>query len=278
MTSFKIFQIFYNEPTKLLLDPGLLPLDNTANERPDWYEFWVIRNFLRNNTLDENSWYGFLSPKFNKKTGIASKDIFAFLEIVKDQSDVALISYPWDQIAYFKNPFIQGDVWHPGIMDLSQKVFEHLGYKIDLTELVSHTVNFTFSNFIIAKPAYWREWLVMADRFYELVENQTSELAASLRSLTNYKNIASEAPMKTFIQERMPAIILAENKYRIAVFGNAAFPVSRLFTEDRFASGLLQTCDVLKQKYTQTGSQKYLDMFNEIRGFLSLRYHPSARE
>ena len=38
---------FFDEATRALLDPGFLPLDNTANRRPEWYELWVIREFLR---------------------------------------------------------------------------------------------------------------------------------------------------------------------------------------------------------------------------------------
>jgi hypothetical protein len=54
-----VFQIFYDDRSRRSLDGGFIPLDNTRNERPDWFEFWVIRDFLRNNRLDANAWLAF---------------------------------------------------------------------------------------------------------------------------------------------------------------------------------------------------------------------------
>jgi hypothetical protein len=39
-----VFQIFYDDRSRRSLDGGFIPLDNTRNERPDWFEFWVIRD------------------------------------------------------------------------------------------------------------------------------------------------------------------------------------------------------------------------------------------
>ena len=46
VTDARIHQIYYSEQTRAELDPGFLPLDNSANERPDWREYWPIRRFL----------------------------------------------------------------------------------------------------------------------------------------------------------------------------------------------------------------------------------------
>lgn len=46
MTNLHIHQIFYSDDTRRTLDPGFIPLDNLANERPDWREYWPIRKFL----------------------------------------------------------------------------------------------------------------------------------------------------------------------------------------------------------------------------------------
>ena len=46
MSAIHIHQIYYNEQTRAQLDPGYIPLDNTDNPRPEWYEFWVIKQFF----------------------------------------------------------------------------------------------------------------------------------------------------------------------------------------------------------------------------------------
>ena len=55
-----LYQIAYDSKTlKQVQDSGFLLLDNQANERPDWYEYWPIRQFLLAETLEEDAFYGF---------------------------------------------------------------------------------------------------------------------------------------------------------------------------------------------------------------------------
>ena len=74
-----IYQIYYDKQTYEMLDKGFLPLDNSNSPRPDWFEFWPIRKFLKETPLNEDSWYGFLSPKFVLKTGFTSTVIKDFI-------------------------------------------------------------------------------------------------------------------------------------------------------------------------------------------------------
>ena len=55
----RIYQICYSKETLANVPVGFLVLDNVANERPDWREYWAIRNFLLNNYLSEDTLYGF---------------------------------------------------------------------------------------------------------------------------------------------------------------------------------------------------------------------------
>src|SRR5450631_3293085 len=41
-----LFQILNHYTPRGDLDPGFEVLDNSSNERPDWYEYWPIRRFL----------------------------------------------------------------------------------------------------------------------------------------------------------------------------------------------------------------------------------------
>lgn len=70
MSAAHVYQIFYDQRSRQALDPEFLPLDNSRDARPDWFEFWPIRQYLLANTLREGDWYGFLSPRFRAKTGV----------------------------------------------------------------------------------------------------------------------------------------------------------------------------------------------------------------
>jgi len=41
----RVFQIHYDAASRAALDPDFEPLDNSRSERPDWYEYWPIRQF-----------------------------------------------------------------------------------------------------------------------------------------------------------------------------------------------------------------------------------------
>lgn len=274
MSAFSVYQIYYDTATRQSVEPGFIPLDNMANERPDWFELWVIRNFLNQNHLDPQGWYGFLSPSFRHKTGVSSEQVQALLRFADSGSDVALIPFAWEQSAFFRNPFEQGEVFHPGITRLVQGFLDHLQIDIQVDRLLTHTGNFTFSNYVIARPAYWRKWLFLANAFFEFVEHHPSPLAQALRGTTSYGSQAHQAPIKTFIQERFTALILADSDFKIATFDiSATAPIfERLFEPTPHTRGLLQSCDFLKKRYLAHGAAEDLTLYLNLRERIPRRF------
>ena len=51
MPDIHIFQILNHYTSRRELDAGFGVVDNAANERPDWFEYWPIRKFLLNHAL-----------------------------------------------------------------------------------------------------------------------------------------------------------------------------------------------------------------------------------
>ncbi len=273
---FNVHQVFYDRQTRLELDEGFIPLDNTRNERPDWYEFWVIRNYLKEHELAQDSWYGFLSPRFGLKTGLRSAAVLNALRAHDSRADVALFSADWDQLAYFLNPFEQGERWHPGLMALSQRFLDEAGIALDLATLVTHSLTSVFGNYVIAKPAYWREWLSLADRFFDFVEGERGG-ALGFKAATDYGSAAHQAPMKTFIQERLSSVILSRGNYRVFSPDRsyAAPLLESLFHDDLPTRRQLQACELLKRNYCLTGDAEYLSVYWKIRGAIRTKQPPS---
>ena len=89
-------QICYSPQTLSELPEGMLALDYQDNARPDWREYWPIRQFLLNNVLADNTLYGFFSPKFGYKTGLGSADVQAFIHQDSGQHDAYFFSPFWD--------------------------------------------------------------------------------------------------------------------------------------------------------------------------------------
>ena len=265
-----IHQIFYDEASCAQLEPGYLPLDNSANLRPDWYEFWSIRQFLLETPLQPDRWYGFFSPRFAEKTGLDSAAVLEFIQTIDGYAGVALFSPYWDQIAYFQNPFEQGEYYHPGLMAVARRFLDVAELRIDLDRLVSDTLTAVFSNYLVAKPAFWVEWLRLANVLFEFVEHSDDPAAIAMRTATRYKGEPEAVAMKVFIQERLASLVLAQGNFLVASVDTS---------DRRRPSGLLtpkvlralQTCDLLKQEYRRTGDRQFLETYRKIRATIPMR-------
>lgn len=262
-----VYQIFYNSDSEKNLAEGFLPLDNTSNERPDWFEFWPIRKFFTQSVLNENAFYGFFSPRLTEKTGIEHSHIQALVSDAKKDIDVLLFPNRWDHLAYFRNVFEHGDAAHPGLMKQTDCFLKDIGVEVDLHGLVSHSGNAVFSNNVVAKPIYWRAWLQLANKFFDYAETDLSENAHLIRSDTVYgKHGILQVSMKVFIMERLSAIVMAQNDFRIGTLDTSvSAALSDLFFDDISARRILQVCDSLKRDFSVTKDEKFLDIFYQLR-------------
>jgi hypothetical protein len=175
---------------------------------------------------------------------------------------VALFSPSWDQLAYFLNPFEQGEVWHPGLMAASQAFIDKCQLEINLNALVSDSSSSVFSNYIIAKKEFWIQWRKIAEQFFEYVENDLEHQVT-----TSYGTLQNRFPMKSFIQERLATLILSTGNYKVLSPDQSLSSTiyTRLFPDDAKTRRLLQTCDLMKTKYREKKDKKYLEMYWKIR-------------
>ena len=254
-----IYQIYYDQGSLSSLDAGFIPLDNSANARPDWYEFWVMLNFLRNNVLQEDVWYGFLSPKFTLKTGLPSHEVIGVLEQLDADYSAAIFSPSVDQLIFFDNLFAQGEYWHPGLIELTNAFLKVCKLDLDVRGMVSHSRNSGFANYIIAKAPFWRNWLLIADAFWTYVEHSDAPAVGQMKGITTYNE--RFGPMKTFMQERLMSIVL------MLMDGKVYAPPLEvtLRNYDPDMREALISMDVLKRFHSQTGDPQFLKAFRAIR-------------
>ncbi len=239
------------------LDPSCRVLDNSANERPDWYEYWPIRKFLLNEPLDDTAFYGFLSPKFKHKTNLTPSGIRDFVKREScEAADIVLFSPSLHLTAYYWNVFQYGEYCHPGLVDLATQFFGRIGEPTNLENLVTHSRNEVYSNYFIAKPRFWRAWLQRTEQLIAIAESQTDPLGAQLRRHTTYRG-HREAQLKIFIMERIPTWLLARNAEFDARVRDPFVVRSRVY---KLPGAIV--CDALKTAYvTNARQEQYRDLF-----------------
>lgn len=250
-----IYQILNHYTSRAELDPGFKVLDNSANERPDWYEYWPIRNFLVAQPLDESAYYGFLSPKFKIKTNLTAEQTVAFIASSPPDTDVVLLSPSIHKSAYYLNVFEHGNVEHPGLKDTAERFFARIGQAARLADLVTDSRNTVHSNYFIAKPRFWRAWLAVTEQIYSLAESPDDPLGAQLRAPTQYRGERS-VQMKIFLMERVATWILATNPEFRARVHDPFVARTRIYKLP-----LAIICDSLKIAYTTERRGQYKDVF-----------------
>ncbi len=254
--------IGYSEATFSGIAPPWKPLDYRGNDRPDWQEYWPIRRFLMSEPLDEEAYYGFFSPRFTEKTGLDGAAVLRYVAQLPDDLDVILFSPQPDMGAFFLNVFEQNELFDPGFTAAAQRFCESAGLEVELGGLIMDSRQIVFSNYFLARPAFWRRWLALGEKLFNLCEQQP-DLAAAMGLLapTSYRDGITR---KVFLMERLASLLLAlEPAWRVHAYNTfrCAYSASRLneFPGDAVVSDALKIA-ASTQKYPE-----FIHQFSKIR-------------
>lgn len=257
-----ICQIAYSPDTLAMVKPPMRVLNNLANPRPDWRELWPIRQFLLTQALDENRFYGFLSPRFQEKTGLTADELQRFAEAQGDDVDVLSFSPQADMGAFFLNVFEQAEAFDPGFAGTAQAFFDAIQLPVQVDAMVMDSRHIVFSNYLLAKPRFWRAWLALNEKLFALCEREpASALAAELLRPTAH---ADGVQRKVFVSERIASVLLSIDRSFKAVRhprALAAWSVSRLggLQDEAIVS------DALKAAMREAGQPEYRAAFARLR-------------
>jgi hypothetical protein len=255
-----IYQILNHYTSRQELDPDFGVLDNSANERPDWFEYWPIRKYLLSEPLDEDAFYGFLSPKFLHKTNLTGAMAREFILAAGPATEMILFSPSIHNSAYFLNVFEHGESEHPGLMSVASRLFERIGRAADLAELVSDSRNTVHSNYFIAKPRFWRAWLAINEQLFSIAEAPADPLGEELRTPTSYRG-RSQVQMKIFVMERVATWIISTDRSFATTVRDPFVARSRTY---KLPVAII--CDALKIAYVTQGRRQYKEVFLLVRG------------
>lgn len=253
--------IAYSEPTYANVDSPFTALDNRANLRPDWQEYWPIRNYLLGTQLQEESYYGFLSPRYKEKTGLSAAYIHKYLQALPSTLDVIIFSPQPDMGAFFKNIFDQNELFDQGFKEASQNFCRFCEIHVDLENIIMDSRNIIFSNYFFAKPVFWRRWLELGEVLFGACEHYPR--IAQVNGWLTKTSYRQGIERKVFLMERLASLILStEPRWKTHAHNpfQFAYSASRL---NNFPGEAIQ-CDALKIGYNTTGNSWYLQQFNSI--------------
>jgi hypothetical protein len=225
-----------------------------------------MRGFPLGHVLDEQAFYGIFSPKFGSKTGLShDQTVRRVQEAAERGTDVVLFSPQPDMGAFFLNVFEQNELFDPGFIAASEAFFAHIGASCQLGSLVMDMRQTVFSNYFVARPAFWRAWLAVAEQLFAVCEGGDNRAPAGLReSLTQATSYPGAAQRKVFLLERLaPWILTVQPHWRTQAANpfDMAWSASRL--RERPTDAVIS--DALKTAYREHGFPQYLAAFAQLR-------------
>jgi hypothetical protein len=256
----KIFQIFYDNLTKNKLDNCFIPFDNSNSLSRDWYEYSVIREIFKKHSFDKEEYIGILSPRFFEKTGMKGIDVLNVIK--KSSSDIISFSPRFDQIAYFKNSFYQGNFHHKGLFDLSKRVFSELGLQVNLDTLVADQTRTIYANFFVAKYSFWEKYLSISEQIFE-ISNGSSEIAGLLNTKVFHRNF-NNYTYKIFLMERLITVVLELENINSEIGFDYIKSVQHLKNVKPILGDLMML-DSFKTAFLQTKKSEYMNLYQSQR-------------
>jgi hypothetical protein len=163
--------------------------------------------------------------------------------------------------AFFLNIFEQEELFQPGFSAVSEAFLEWVGLPLNLSTLVMDSRQIIFSNYFVAKPRFWREWLQLNEKMFAICEGEESTLKQSLTSETNYPDAVQR---KVFLMERIVSLLLTLNsKWQVRAYNtfDCAWSNSRL-NQFKFEAVL---SDALKIAMKEQGFHDYHEAFAKLR-------------
>lgn len=261
MNQVNLYHIAYSPKTLQEVAPGYGILNNVDSPHNDWREYWPIRKFLLEEELCDDHYYGFFSPRFREKTGLSHAQVTAFVQAAGSDTDVISFSPQPDMGAFFLNIFEQEELFQPGFIAASEAFFEAAGMPLHLVTLVMDSRQIIFSNYFVARPAFWREWLTWNEKLFAICEGEDSVLKQSLISATGYPGAVQR---KVFLMERIASLLLTVNpKWKVRAYNtfDCAWSASRL-SQFKFEAVL---SDALKIAMKEQGFHDYREAYAKLR-------------
>jgi len=267
--NYKIYQVYYQEEQKKLLDKEFCPFDNTLNKRPDLREYHIFRIGYKKALSERLSHWGFFSWKWEKKCKIKPQQFIDFIEKNPDQ-DVYIMNWcPYIECCNL-NLWSNSEIYHPGITSIADQSLQKMKCDIypyrSVSEIILTEKNFCCSSYFMASKKFWNDYLVFSNKFKNTIDND-QDLKELVYGKTTYDN-HQKCTYFPFIVERLFSIFLflTENKYKILNYPYD-FSIYEKYVGENYKE--MEKASKLKLKFTEESDKEkqvkyYNDWINQL--------------
>lgn len=222
--------------------------------------FTVIARYMNANanTMDDNAFYGFVLPTFTENTGMKLQDVGDFIGDATD-IDVAIF-YPFaEESASHINLYEAVNEQEPGLTQVMQSYLDVLNLPLKVDTWVTNFETATTTYYVVARPAFWKVWVLLSNRLEELAYEQ-NPLGDALRQSTHEPYLT----VKDLMMERLASLVLSLTaQLRIFYASPLAMPASQGLDND--AQDKCVALNKLKELYMLSGDESLLESYFQQR-------------
>lgn len=208
MLDIAIYEIHF-EKDQYLSDPKFIP-HSVENLQPEWREFRHIIDFYRSGSHLKHDLTGLFSRKFGLKLKISGAEFLDFAQCACPVDVVFINPFPQVESIYY-NVWEQGETWHPGLMNMANRLLAGSGFDIDVKKIVHQTsAELSFSNFWVGSPEFWELYVGgFLDPIAKFIESGVDENLNNEINQNTYHT--SDCGFIPFIVERLFSTFLSFN-------------------------------------------------------------------
>ena len=166
----KLYQIVYDQ-SQITGDEGFTVYSNAHNNCDKLHnhrEYPVFLESYKTGLCNNNDYTGFLSWKFNKKTGWCGRDLDAAIRVTSDKQVYFINCGP-----RVKNVWSHGERRHGGIISLTQEVLDNLNIDINISSVHQDASKTCFCNYWVGTPEFWSKYITFTEPIYSYLANNT---------------------------------------------------------------------------------------------------------
>lgn len=178
----KLFQIYYEDWHRELLDPEFEPYDDRAT-RSELREFAVFEKLAESDRVAGAHFWGALSWRFAEKTGLSGRDWIAAVDARRGFDVYHCNPFPQNE-ALYHNVWLQGEASHPRFLELAMSIFQGAGLPLEELTSIHASASFAAGNYFVATPRFWEKYLHFVRAVLDKAERR---IPAPMRHLLHSK-------------------------------------------------------------------------------------------
>jgi hypothetical protein len=202
-----LYQSYYDNSQLNLLSPVFIPFDNTENKNPELREHVLWKKVHAKHIYDDSYW-GLLSWRWQQKTKLDEQEFKDWI-LSNPGYDVYFIDPCLDVAVDYKNLWVHGERWHPGMKDYCNKLFPRIGVNESVDEIDYKGKHFATSSFFIGNSRFWLQYMYLVDTVIEISKSDPELKDYMFDRLYTYNG--ANIPHFCFIIERLFSLFLYKN-------------------------------------------------------------------